>query len=227
MSLCAEHTLVNGSPHEGMAVSLRCKRWSCDICAPFNRKKVVRDAKHGFPNTFITLTANPARFDSPDARARKLVEAWRTVRRRACKKYGYKSIPFICVFERTKKGEPHLHILCRTKWLDQRWLSAQMAKEISAPIVDVRRVTNQEQAACYCAKYLGKDPSKFLGSKRYWRSIDWLLPTLDLIPGDMPLLDTWTRHKISLNEVEAECRRQGLWVKRTAHRLVFSNIDPG
>lgn len=224
--LCSEETLVNSDARQGVAVTLRCKRWSCEICRPFNKRAVVRKAVEGRPTLFITLTVNPRHGADQDERARQLVKAWRTIRRRATKKYRYKSIPFIAVFEKTKRGEPHLHILARCAWLDQRWLSAQASEEIDAPIVDVRKVTGEKQAACYCAKYVGKDPHVFRGTKRFWSSLDWLAlaATDDLRPALFG--DRWIRHRHDLNSVERQLIAQGYYTLRTPHKIVFSDEAP-
>lgn len=154
---------------------LSCNRWSCAECCEKRRSRLKSEAFRGRPNAFITLTVNPKIGTGPDHRARDLVEAWRKVRRRAKIKWGNVRIPFIAVFEETKAGEPHLHILCRLKWIPQNWLSDQMKAEIGAPIVDIRRVTSKSKVASYVAKYVGKNPEKFGGCKRYWRSLDYLI----------------------------------------------------
>ena len=119
--------------------------------------------------------------------------------KRAKKKYGYKSIPYLCVFEATKRGEPHLHILARCKWMDQRWLSAQMADLIGSPIVYIRRVRSTDHAAHYVTKYIGKEPGHFDSCKRYWRTQDYELTKYvpDAIEGDWS--ETWTYHAWSLD----------------------------
>ena len=173
--LCSEAVLVNLGLDEGRCVTLKCRSWSCEICQPDRKRQLMALAFRGKPNTFITLTVNPGYLHSPEARARALVDAWRNVARRAKRKYGYKTIPYLAVFEATKKGEPHLHILCRVKWIDQAWLSEQMRQEIDAPIVDIRRVRERSKLANYVAKYVGKDPHRFEGTKRYWRTLDWMV----------------------------------------------------
>jgi hypothetical protein len=137
------------------------------------RRELIRLGLSGNPDTFITLTVNPDRFAGPDERAQRLKDAWSAVRRKACKVYGYTAIPFLAVFEKTKRGEPHLHILARCEWIDQAWLSEQMNTRIGAPIVDIRRINSRKKAAGYVAKYAGKNPERFQGTKRYWRSQDW------------------------------------------------------
>lgn len=224
--LCSEATLVNSDHEGGVAVTLRCKCWSCEICQPFNRWKVVQKAADGKPNRFVTLTVNPNYLSTPDERAQALVRAWRTIRRRACKRYGYKSIPFIAVFEATKRGEPHLHILARFRWIDQRWLSEQCAELISAPNVDVRDVPTETKAAQYCAKYIGKDLGRFVGVKRFWTSLDWLTPFVS--PNERPVLPTeiWVRHNLRLTEVEHRLIAAGFAVTRYPQKLIWQREAP-
>jgi len=172
--LCTQWTLVKTQSRIITAEPLRCRSWQCDHCRPIRRKRCINEAAHGEPATFITLTVNPAHLSSPDERAQALVSAWREVRRLAKKKWHYKTIPFYAVFERTKAGEPHLHILSRIRWLDQAWLSNVMKRLIGAPICDVRPVDKGRNPGRYIAKYIGKDLTQFAGVKRYWRSLDWL-----------------------------------------------------
>ena len=174
MSLCREWTILKGVGPRMYAEPLRCKRWSCDHCRPFRANMLKALARDGSPDTFLTLTVNPATGTDPDDRARALSRALRLLRLRAMRKYHLKSLAFLAVFERTKKGEAHLHVLMRSKWLDQAWIAAVMKKLIGAPIVNIQRVTTPKGAARYIAKYIGKDPQGFLGTRRYWRSRDWV-----------------------------------------------------
>lgn len=168
--LCAEAVLVNDNAVEGAVSILRCKKWDCPICQPYNRQRVIRKARDGKPNVFITLTCNPHRYDTPDQAAADMKRALVLLRRRIDRKYGVKKLPFMCVFERTKHGWPHMHILARAPWIDQKWLSDQMKELIDAPIVDIRKIQDQGRAAKYVSKYVGKDPHVFEGCKRWWRS---------------------------------------------------------
>lgn len=127
----------------------------------------------GNPSTFITLTANPAFAGSPLDRRRELAKCWNIVCKRIKRTYGLKSVPFFAVVEKTKRGEPHLHILARLPFVPQRWLSAQMADLMKSPIVDIRRITDLSKAAWYVSKYIGKEPAQFGTTKRYWQSRDY------------------------------------------------------
>lgn len=183
--LCTDLTLVKDLGEHSYAEPLKCRCWTCEICLPIRRRQLKRMARDGRPNTFLTLTVNPEEGESPEERACALVDAWRRLRRAAMRRYGYPRLPFLAVFERTRAGEPHLHVLLRVRWLDQSWLSAEMKRMINAPIVDIRRVKGKRQAAAYVAKYVGKKPTHFEGTKRYWRSQDYLRP----VRGQKPVMD--------------------------------------
>lgn len=196
--LCSEAVMVNTGANYARAVTIYCRSWSCETCQPRRQRELVRLAKDGQPTSFITLTVNPRQGRNPDDRARMLSWAWRQVVKLAKKKYSLQKIPYLCVFEATKKGEPHLHIIARLKWMDQRWLSNQMARLIAAPIVDIRRISSVAQVAAYVAKYIGKQPHRFKGCKRYWTTKNWRLVKSDVEPVDGFWSEHWYLNKITL-----------------------------
>lgn len=134
------------------------------------RRRVVERARDGNPNIFMTLTWNSNRAESPAEAARVMKHAWVVLRRRIERHYGINKIPFLVVFEKTKKGYPHMHLLIRSRYIDQDWLSDQMDDLIDAPIVDIRKIKDRKMAFYYVTKYLGKDLAAFEGCKRWWRS---------------------------------------------------------
>lgn len=168
--LCSETTSVNRNNAEGACAILRCKRWSCEICQPFNRSRVIHDARRGHPRTFLTLTCNPHRYETPDEAARDMRRALVMLRRSIETKYELKNMPFLVVFEKTKRGWPHMHILCRAPWINQEWLSNRWEELTGAKIVDIRRIKDNAKAYYYVTKYIGKQLSAFKGCKRWWRS---------------------------------------------------------
>lgn len=171
--LCTDLTFVKVVANRIYAEPLKCRRWSCPYCQPQRKRQLVAKAASGHPDTFLTLTASPDTAQTPERAAQVLVIAWRKVRAEACRRYGYTTIPFIAVFEETKAGWPHLHILIRCKWLDQAWLSQRMMHHAKAPIVDIRRVKSVQHAVRYVFKYIGKAPRSFGTCKRYWTSRDY------------------------------------------------------
>lgn len=167
-------TIVKSKAGKLTVLRLRCKSWTCLDCSRIRRKKLIAEAMEGQPTRFITLTVNPNWYSSPEERAEKLVKAWRLVRRRFLALRPSNRLEFLAVFELTKKGEPHLHIVARGSFIPQKWLSAQMAKEMGAPIVDVRAVKGSREVAKYVSKYISKRNIKIGSLKRYWRSMRYL-----------------------------------------------------
>lgn len=174
--LCSEWALVKVQFRTVTVEPLKCKCWHCDQCRPGRTRRLVEEAKRGVPTLFITLTSRRRASLTPSQAAQALVAAWRQVRRRYIAEHGKGSLPFLAVFEATKKGWPHIHIVARCKWLNQKWLSKQMAALHDSPVVDVRRVHGLSKVAAYISKYISKNPHRFTGVKRYWRSLDYLLP---------------------------------------------------
>ena len=219
---CKEASLVKYDSSITVATPLYCRSWGCDECQPTRKHQLVALAASGRPTSFITLTVRPDVIRSRSSRARALVAAWRVVVRRAKKKYGYRSIPYLAVFEATKAGEPHLHILARVRWIDQRWLSSQMRALIDAPVVDIRRVKGQRMISSYIAKYVGKEPGKFGTCKRYWRTRDYQLD-FPRPHDDWPFPGVpWAVVKFSIAQLMETARRHGdhanwdgeyLWIK--------------
>jgi len=156
------------------AIKISCRSWSCNDCSKMRRKQLIAEAKEGKPSRFITLTCNPNWFNSPEERAQKMVEAWRTVRRRFLALSKNNVLEFLAVFELTARGEPHLHIVTRGSFIKQAWLSEQMRELMGAPIVDIRSVENSKKVAEYVSKYISKRNIKIGTLKRYWRSLKYL-----------------------------------------------------
>jgi hypothetical protein len=170
MTVCGGWSLVK---HEGpvtRAITLWCRSWQCPDCAPYRIGALKRFGRDGRPTTFLTLTVNPRHGQSPEERAAELSNAWKIVVKRARRKFTKEPLEYLAIFEATKKGEPHLHILMRAPYIPQKWISQCMDELIEAPIVDIRRVGSAKNAAAYVAKYVGKGPKPFASLKRYWSS---------------------------------------------------------
>ncbi len=87
--LCSEASMVNHGLDGVRAVSLRCRSWGCPLCHESRKRQLVALAKNGDPDTFLTLTVNPAHGASRFERARELADSWRTIVRllkRRCRK---------------------------------------------------------------------------------------------------------------------------------------------
>lgn len=170
---CGE-TSIQATSHFGqVAMPVKCKRWTCDTCGPWRQNCLMARCIDGHPNRFITITCRVGEFGSPAGNARAISRAWRLTMQNWRKLKSWNKGEYICVFEPHVSGWPHLHILFKGAWVSQRWLSSQMAKYLNSPIVDIRRIKSEKQAAFYVAKYFSKGPQKFGNSKRYWTSKNW------------------------------------------------------
>ena len=224
--LCGEGTIVNDGQHGPRAVTLKCRAWTCEGCAPDRKKALTALAASGAPSTFITLTSNPATYSGPDARARALVIAWREVVRRIKRTYGYRDLAYFCVFEATKAGEPHLHILARVGYVPQYWLADQMVALMNAPIVDIRRVKSASQAAAYVAKYVGKAPHRFATCKRYWYTKGWDQSGWEKPPHDDEWDIRWQIRDMTMDQLEAFWQGWGMVTHRKDGMLYGQRTPP-
>lgn len=215
MTVCGGWSLWRADETGTRAITLWCRSWTCADCAPYRVGALKRDAVDGAPTTFITLTVNPLEGQSPTERAQQLSDAWKIVVKRARRKFQKAPLEYLAVFEETKKGEPHLHILCRAPYIPQRWLSDQMNELIKAPIVDIRAVGKVANAARYVAKYVGKGPKAFATMKRYWSSKGYLperekRPTKD---GEAAFAwRVWQEPLFYIHEVLSQWGRKATWI---------------
>lgn len=223
---CAEWCLVKHQNPQIEVIPLRCKCWHCDECRPMRAAGVVRDANAGKPNLFVTLTSRRRPGRSPDAAARALARAWRQVRAEYLKIHGKHSLPFLAVFEATKKGWPHIHIVARCKWLDQKKLSKRMGQLIGAPVVGVERIKHKSHIAYYVTKYIGKNPHRFTGVKRYWRSLDYFFPVEPVRPEDDDPWDYWDIVRFTWRTEVARLERQGYTAVYSRNGAVLTKARP-
>lgn len=105
-----------------------------------------------------------------------------------------KRLHYMAFCEATEAGEPHLHILLRTKYIPQRWLSEQMKELVNSPIVWIEKVKGAKSAIAYVTKYVTDAPAQFGKSRRYWTSRFYRLRTKDKT--DRPLLDRRNARRI-------------------------------
>jgi hypothetical protein len=88
-------------------------------------------------------------------------------------------IPYMAFLEKTKLGEPHLHILLRCPFIPQDWISAQMLDMLGSYVCWIEQVRGTAQAVHYVTKYVGKAPAQFGTAKRYYVSRGWSLTKPD------------------------------------------------
>lgn len=184
--LCGEWTGCSEDRATGeiRAGRIWCKSWNCEHCAPKRRQQLKAQAAAGKPTTLITITQPYGSHETADEAAKALVHAWRMTLQLGQRENRFPRIQYIAVFEETKKGWPHLHILARAPFIDQQWLSRTMEHFGAGAIVDIRRVYSARHAARYVGKYVSKAPHRYEGCKRYWRTHGY-----DLNPREVRRID--------------------------------------
>ena len=207
--LCTDLALVKVSARVRVAKPLSCRSWHCPECRPGRHRQLLAQGFAGLPNRFITLTSNPAQPGGVAIRAQALAHAWRLIVKRLRRAHPRSELAYLAVFEKTQKGEPHLHILYRGPWIPQAWLSAAMDELTHSPIVDIRHVDDSQKAVRYVAKYVGKDPERFLGCKRYWSSRNWCESRPPPVPMDPLPSIPWTLTPVSYYQLLARWSTEG------------------
>jgi len=201
MSLCREWTLVKHLPGQRYAKPLMCRSWGCEECGPLRRRRLMAMAAGGNPTRFLTLTVNPSEGESPEQRLAALSNAWRLVVKRLRRLHPSEPIEYLAIVEQTKAGEPHLHILLRSPFIPQAWLSAAMAELINAPIVDIRLIKRLSEVIRYVAKYVTKAPAKMGTAKRYWTSQGYNDPVTPSASEDPSIGPGWTIDRRPLHQI--------------------------
>lgn len=175
-------------------------------------------AMAGQPTTFLTLTSNPHHGADATARAKTLVNGWRILAKRIKRKFKWKRLDYLVVVEHTKRGEPHLHVLLRCKYIPQKWLATQWEELTGARVVDIRKITDQRGASRYVSKYVSKSPARFGKLKRYWATQTWRTA-----PKPKPSANPWCGVELRTTTVDmAQVLVQWL---RDGHKLLTSSLD--
>ena len=203
MSICGEWTLSGFDAGAWSLLRVYCRSWSCECCNPKRITRLKEEIASGNPSAMLTLTVNPARGQSPEARAYELVDAMREMIRRARKEHPTKRVEYFAVFEETKRGEPHLHLCIKAPFIRQRWISEQMLELIDAPVVDIRKCSSGRDAARYLAKYVGKGPKQFGNLKRYWSSRGYVPKHVKAFRAELKRPRVWVLIRDTLEDVVA------------------------
>lgn len=139
---------------QSIILAMTCKRWGCRYCGQRKSIALACRVQLAEPNKLITLTVNPAAYETPrDAynhTRRKLSELSKVIR------HEHGSFEYLRVLEVTKKGWPHYHLVARSGYIRQQWISDAWSSLTGAPIVDIRKIQKIEHVYQYVVKYLMK-----------------------------------------------------------------------
>lgn len=164
---------ASGAPNRMVTLTISPKVEPDPINARLRVHKAWRTLRLTIARELARPIADRWKTRTPAARARRA--APNQAAPPAAPKLKPPALPYFAVVERHKSGHPHLHLLLRCGYVPQRWLSAQMRRLAGSPIVDIRKVSSSKHAAGYVAKYLGKAPARFAGSRAYWYSRNYSL----------------------------------------------------
>lgn len=193
------------------ALPLYCRKWSCAKCGAFHRKRLRRRLINGQPNAFLTLTVNPAIHDTPDDAFRAASLAINKLMKVLRRAFPSKRLEYALIWERTKKGWPHAHLLLRAPYIPQAFLSRAWQRLSGAKIVDIRMVRTEGEAAAYISKYLTKDPAVPMGFRRYRTSRAYSAPLPKGALADLLGVTAWHRSFSQLPSVLAHLEAHG-WI---------------
>jgi len=105
---------------------------------------------------------------SPEGYEYQVIRSYRITQKTQAKRI--KKLHYMAFAEETENGEPHLHILLRTVFIPQEWISQQMTQIMASPIVWIEKIKGPKAAIAYVTKYVTKAPAQFGRSRRYWVS---------------------------------------------------------
>jgi len=173
MTLCSNSILERYTPEGQEAVSLFCRRWTCETCKKTRIQQLYAQITGGNPTIFLTLTSKPHQGETPNDAAISLVHAWTTLRRRIKTYMRWRNLPSLMIVAKTEAGWPHLHIYLRCKFIPQKWISEQMNNLIASPICWIEAIKDQGDAARYMTEYGAEQAHQFGTLKRYRASSDY------------------------------------------------------
>lgn len=149
-------TLLGYVPDESAYIiaELPCQNWSCRQCAEVKVRRLAALTRDAKPTRMMTLTVDPAQWDSPraafDGTRRAVSELIKKLRSR------FGEVEYLRVTELTKHGWPHYHLLLRSGFIPHAVVKKLWADLTGAYIVDLRQVKEHFRAYTYLVKYLSK-----------------------------------------------------------------------
>lgn len=153
---CGKGSIVGSSTDRAhvLIIPMTCKSWDCPRCGPRKRALWIDRFQTAKPEREITLTCPSTRFPDPFTAAVKMKRAWTKLVKQIRSTFG--PFEYGLVFELTKRGTPHMHILCRGSYISKSWLSTHWNALGIGYITYIQKVKNSRESAAHLCKYLGK-----------------------------------------------------------------------
>lgn len=109
----------------------------------------------------LTLTCDTKRYDSPEHAARRMSWALPKLIADMRRWAGDAPVEYLAVWERTRAGWPHLHVLLLAPYIPQRLVSQWWQRLTLSPVVFFTALGGSRSGARYVTKYLTKDPDPY------------------------------------------------------------------
>ena len=153
---CGQGAIIGCSPDRShvVLIPVRCHSWDCPRCGPRKRAAYIKVLASGKPQRELTLTAPAEPNTDPREIAIRMKKAWSVLVKRIRTAYGL--FEYALVWELTKKGTPHAHILFRGSYISKRWLSQQWVSLGFGPVVFIQSVKDSGLHSAHACKYLSK-----------------------------------------------------------------------
>jgi len=220
--LCRTTTAVRLDGNYLTAIPLRCKSWPCPNCGPKRRSKLIAQILSGSPTTFLTLTWKPRDKFTPAQAAHLMSSKFACLAKRIRRHFPEAPFEYALVWEATKAGWPHMHVVCRAPYIPQRWLSDRWREMLGSPIVDIRAIKDPSVAARYVSKYVAKAPHQFAGTKRY-RFSQHYRPTETDRPEEMlPPESGWAYIRATIEQLSSDLHTIAIQESDPAYPDLFS-----
>ena len=176
---CCRSSLIatNQEGTKTRVIPIFCHKWSCPRCGKKKKGLWRSYALSGEPERLITLTCKPDELFTPRQQVKKMKQAFSRLIQKLRRKYGL--LEYLAVWELTKAGMPHVHVLQRGTFIQKQELSDFWNDLTGAYIVDIKKIKSQDQVANYVMKYLTKAIAEmsttFSGIRVIQRSKNWIL----------------------------------------------------
>lgn len=196
----------------------------------------MRRLRYAKPNLFATLTTSERTAPTPEEAFTRANAALPILFKRWRRRFPGVRLDYFLVWERTKRGWPHIHLLLSAPRVAKRWLSHQWLELTGCYIVDIQPLGSLEHAASYLAKYLTKDPQVPAGFRRWRRTAGFFKASEEPPIFKMPVKGPWkiqpgsarSQALIWFNDQLAIFEKpQGFWEARAAPEIWLHQVATG
>lgn len=210
-----------------VGVPITCHSWQCDTCKHQLKRKLLRRLRYASPNLFITLTTSTRTAASPELAFPIANEAIGKLFKRWRRKFPDERVEYFLVWETTKAGWPHAHLLLSAPKVSKHWLSQTWRELTGSYIIDLQTVSNHQRAAGYLTKYLAKNPQVPTGQRRWRRSANFFDRSQEPPSQKLPTLSKWEREPYDHLTLAYKWTCEGYFVTQHPDGRIYREQDTG